>query len=157
MSKLIIHLKNEAFTLVELLIAIAVAALVISGVFMSLVNSMVLDSYNQNFTIAMNIARAKMEGVFNQRSDFANITSSTNNPLSLPTDRLDGNWRIDVTEVIGTGQNSELKGIRVSVCWKERRGRIIGDCEDPNGDGVLTWKAGLNGSPCTIETSLAKR
>ena len=153
----------KGFTLAELLIAVAVAALVISGVFMSLVNSMVLDSYNQNFTIAMNVARAKMEDkVFKERSNFTEgIVSSVNGPgnvLTLANDGLVGNWRLDVTEVIGSGENSELKSAGVAVCWKERGGRIIGDCEnDPNAPGTLRWKAGLSGSPCSFETSIAKR
>ena len=148
------RLRLKAFTLVELLIAIAVAALVISGVFMSLINSMVLDSYNQNFTIAMNIARAEMEKIFNNRPEFDDeIISSPDNPLTLATNRLDGNFQVVVTDVIA----GELKNIKISVCWKERGGRIIGDCVDSDGNGDLEWKAGLSGSPCSLETSIAKR
>ena len=159
--------SSKAFTLIELLVAVAVAALVISGVFMSLVNSMVLDSYNQNFTIAMNIARAKLEGVFNQRSNFKDgiiddVDDDGNNTLTLASDRLTGNWRIDVACEIPSGApdndaNCELKNIKVSVCWKERGGRIIGDCEDADDDGDLEWRAGMNNSPCSLETSIARR
>ncbi len=148
--------RSKAFTLIELLIAIAVAALVISGVFMSLINSMVLDSYNQNFTVAMNIARAKLENVFNQRNGFANISSSSG-ILTANVNHLDGAWRIDVTDVQGAGDDSELKNIKVAICWKDRRGRIIGDCRDSDGDGVLEWIPGQSDSPCSVETSIAKR
>lgn len=154
-------MNKRSFTLVELLITMVVSALVINGVIMSLINSMVLNEYNKEFSIAMNIARSKAEEQINKRTNFSTITSINNTttppapPLTLANDGLNGLYRVDVTDVATSF--SQLKNIKVAVCWKTRGGRIIGDCRDSNNDGVLDQWTGALSSPCSISTAIAQR
>ena len=150
--------EEQSFTLVELLIAMVMSTLVISGVIMSLVNSMILNEYNQGFSVAINIARAKMEETISKRSNFSNIVSEEG-PLTPADDKIDGRYRIDKIDLVP----DELVNVKVSVCWRARGGRIIGDCEnDPNRLTILRWKTSIlcppcPSSPCSIETAIAKR
>ena len=148
---------KKAFTLVELLITIVVAALVLNGVIMSLVNSMVLNEYNQGFTFAMNIARSQMEDVLSRRSDFSSIVNATGT-LSAAANGINGLYRIDVTDIVP----NELKNVKISVCWRARGGRVIGPCRLVNNN--LIWDPSIQTiiadssnrqNPCTIETAVA--
>ena len=144
-------MNKRSFTLVELLVTVAVAVLVIGGVLISLINSMILNEYNQKFTIAMNIARAQLEEVISERSNFDSIAPLTDTRLMLASDRIDGRCRIAVTPV--DGSSGELKTVIVSVCWRGRAGRIIGDCAAD----LSSWTGVSPSSPCTLQTAIAKR
>ena len=142
-------MDKRSYTLVEVLITIVVSALVINSVVMSIVNSMVLNDYNQGFGIAMNIARAKTEEVISKKSNLSSIVNE-DGPLTLAQDGINGRYRIDVTDVVA----NELKNVKIAVCWTAR-GRIVGDCAPAAVPGTLQW-SGTN-SPCTIETAVAQR
>ena len=142
--------KLASFTLIELLATVTVISLVLGGVLYSITNSIALDEYNQELSIVVNIARAKIEETLSQKSDFNNIVSTTG-PLTISTNGIKGAYRIDITDVV----NNELKNIRVAVCWQSRGGRIFGDCE-AEGDH-LKWKINGTNSPCVLVTALAKR
>ena len=131
-----------------------VAALVINGVIMSIVNSMVLNQYNQEFSIAMNIARAEIEESVSQKSNFNSIVSESGTTLSelqLSTFGLRGCKRKYVTPIIA----GELVNVKVYVCWRTRGGRRIGNCATPP-DCTLPADASLE-SPVMLQTSIAKR
>jgi len=134
------------------MITIVVSALVLNGVIMSLVNSMVLNEYNQGFSIAMNFARAQIEGILSRRSDFSNIVSIPSGTLTVTANGINGLYRVDVIDVIP----NQLKDVKVAVCWKARGGRIIGDCTSDN-SGTLKWKSPNPSSPCMLETAIAAR
>lgn len=149
--------NKRSFTLVELLITMVVSVVVISGVILSLVNTMVLNEYNQGFSVAMNIARAKLEDQLAQRSPstWDNIVDVPSATLTKALDGIDGLYRIEVSNpVIGGNPVTDIKDITVSVCWKARAGRIIGDCEISGGN--LAWKSPYS-SPCRLSTSIARR
>ncbi|MFA5060362.1 MAG: hypothetical protein WC676_07030 [Candidatus Omnitrophota bacterium] len=156
-------MNKKSFTIIELLITIVVAVLVVTGVLMSLINSMVLDEHTAQLSIGMNIARAKIEEVLSRRSDFDNIVSvpSGNDQsgvkLTADGDGMVGAYRIIVRGV--TGFASELKTVKVAVCWKGRGNRVVGDCRIVD-DGTVEWisLADLNPkSGCELETAIAKR
>ncbi len=130
--------KTCAFTLAELLVTTAVGVLLIGGVLFSMIRSMVLNEYNQNFSIAQNIAREKMEQVFSMRNDFTNICSDKGQ-LNTETDGLNGFFQVVVRNALETGKpiipqdcgsnnNTSLKDIEVDVCWVNRFGDPVGDC-----------------------------
>ena len=148
-------MNKRSFTLVELLITMVVSALVINGVIMSLINSMVLNEYNKEFSIAINIARSKVEEQINKRTNFSTIISIPLGTLTIANDGLNGLYRVEVTDVATSF--SQLKNDVVKVCWKTRSGRIIGDCQDSNNDGVLDKWTGAMSSPCSISTAIAQR
>lgn len=149
------NIKNKrAFTMIELLITMVVSALVINGVIMSIVNSMVLNQYNQEFSIAMNIARAEIEESISQKSSFISIVNETgaSSVLTLAANGLNGCKRKVVTDIV----DGDLKNVSVYVCWTGRGGRQIGTCDNP---ATLTTPcdAASPTSPCMLETAVARR
>ena len=155
-------MNKKSFTLVEILITVLITTIVLSAVLALFVNDLALGQQNKEFSIAMNIARAKMEELINKRSDFVNIVS-TPEPgiaLSAATDGIAGLYRIDVTD-ISYGSNPVvtgwLKQIKISVCWKSLGNRIIGQCKNNAGlpNGPLDQWYGAKSSPCSIETALS--
>ncbi len=153
------NLKGQrSFTLIELLITMVVSALVINGVIMSIVNSMVLNQYNQEFSIAMNIARAEIEESISQKTNFTGIVSESGatSELTLANDGLRGCKRKVVTNVV----LNELRNVRVFVCWVGRGGRLIGNCVDLEtqvNPVCTTPLAALVQSPVMLETAVARR
>ncbi|GEM_PF-2023481 len=148
---------NAAFSLAEILITIVVTTLVIKGVSMSTVNAIVLNEYNRGFSIAMNVARLKLEETIAKRSDFDSI-DSVKGSLTKASEGIDGLYRIDVKDAIP----GRLKDISVSVCWSGRGKRIIGHCKDTNNDGIVDgWKENPNPpvpwSPCIVSTAIVAR
>ncbi len=151
-------MKKRAFTIIELLITIVVSALVINGVIMSLINSMVLNEYNQEFSIAMNVARAQVESIISKKTDWTKLPVPDANgiavivdpPLTLANDGIFGRYKVVLTDV-----NPQLKNVKVSVCWRARGNRVIGDCTCTNAG--CTWVSPSGSSPCSIETAIAQR
>ena len=145
---------KRSFTLIELLTVMVIAALVINGVIMSIVNSMVLNEYNQELTIAMNIARAEIEESISQKTSFSSIVSESgesSSKLTLEAHGLDGCKRKYVTPIIA----DELVNVKVYVCWQGRGGRKIGNCANPPACTVPANNA-LQ-SPVVLETAVAQR
>ena len=143
--------REQSFTLIELLITMVVSALVINGVIMSIVNSMVLNEYNQEFSIAMNIARAEIESAISQKTSFSSLTTVNRN-LTLAADGLNGCVRRIVTSVVP----GELANVQIFVCWRGRGNRQIGNCVRSSPQPP-TCLAGTTTSPCTLETAVARR
>ncbi len=150
--------NKRAFTLIEILIAMMVITLMMSGIFISFISSMVLTEFNNEFYIAMNIAQAKMAEMINQRSNFDNVISN-NSPgviLSASNDGLDGICRTEVTAMSSPPINGDYKIIDIYVCWKSRRGRVIGSCQDSNGDGQLDqWNS--NSTPVHMRAGITRK
>ena len=140
------------FTLIEMLVTTFVSFLVIGSILVALVNSLVLDEYNEKFSIALNIARGKIEAALSDRVDFENIVSQEG-VINDEATKIKGLWRQDVANV---GLDDHLKSVEVKVCWQGRNGRVIGDCRDSDNDGLLDEWTGPN-SPCTLKTAIAKR
>ena len=151
-------MNRKSFTLVELLVTIIVAVLVISGVLMSLINSMVLNEYNQQFSIAMNVARARLEEVISNRPNFTSIVTNADgtlpaNQLTIAADGIAGLVRVDVNDI-----TTDLKDVTVTICWKARGGRIIGSCQ-LGVAGNLQWNNAVSPpqSHCALSTAIARR
>ena len=155
---------KSSFSLAELLVTVTVAILVLGGVLISMISAMMLNEANEKFSIAMNIARNKLEDIFSRRTDFDTIIDavgcldfdSDGNDLDCtPNPELSkGMYRIDVTDV-----TSDLKEIKIAICWRGRGTKIIGDCQDvaiPPESGDLQWVAPFS-SPCVLETAIARR
>ena len=154
-------MKSLAFTLVELLVTLVVAALVIGGVLVFLIHAIILDEYNEKFSIAMNVARAKIEEAISERGNFDDI-SNEGYALDLESDGIDGSYQRTVAPVAGF--TNKLKNIRVVICWRGRGGRVVG--EDLNLNGVLDSNEKdppvgngdeILDSPCVLTTAIAKR
>ena len=151
----------KGFTLIELLFTMLISAIVIGGVFMSLISTLVLNEYTQGFSVAMNIARAQMEQVLANRGNFTGIVTSPVNPdstlftpgsspagwrLTQANNGINGLLGMEVTDL------GDLKHVRIVVCWRGRAGKITGDCRESS--GVLYWNT--YNSPCTLETDISR-
>jgi type II secretory pathway pseudopilin PulG len=130
---------KRGFTTLELMFVIGVALLVITALLGGFINFMVLNEHNRNLTIAMNIARDKMEAIFLQRDtgnfdaiNNATYTSNDANPPSLSAPVPDGygvpigwGWSCNVAVTDIPNTSNSLKFITISVSWRERGGRTI--------------------------------
>lgn len=154
---------KRAFTLLELLVAIAIAV-VVFGSLLSLANySLDLEDTNRNLSAAFNDARDKVEEIRN--TGFDSIIATFNNQVFNPAGFTAGEARGRVGAAIVTGSSNNLIDVRVAVCWRQRGGRIIGEdngngggtaldgqlngAEDADGDGLID-------SPCVISTSIRR-
>ncbi|MFH1360880.1 MAG: type II secretion system protein [Candidatus Omnitrophota bacterium] len=154
--------NNRSFSLTELLITAAVGILVITGVLVTIIHSMALDSYNESFTVAMNIARAQLEEKFTQQSsNFDSIQTDATEQLTREANGLRGAYRIEVKDVI----SGQLKDVNVLVCW-ETRGRVWGeDCTCTQGEDHCQFEeSSCPGSnpircqaPVNIATAISRR
>ncbi len=149
-------MKKNAFSSLELLLTIVISVIMINGIVISIINSMVLNELNQSYSIAINIARAKMEQTIGQKSNFDSITSS-GGPLTRSSDGILGRYRIDAVFDAPSIPASNIVNIHVAVCWQVR-GRFIGDCEIVATNNEIGWKVMANPtSPCALRTAIARR
>jgi prepilin-type N-terminal cleavage/methylation domain-containing protein len=140
--------KSSGFTLAELMVATLILGLVLVGLLGTYVACLDLTELSKNSSIATNIAMAKIEEVRNDT--YANIKTDYD---STGCGRPSCGKPFDITGLMGKGvsyvdnTNPDLLKITVTVCWRQRNGRIIGEDtnlngqldagEDKNGNGML--------------------
>jgi len=117
-------LKKGGFTLLELMIAAAILIVALLGLLGVFTGCFGLNETARNLTIAINGAQEKMEEIRN--ADFGTITNYSG-PFNVSG--LDGIGRVDATYVAGS-----LIDIRVVICWRQGRNRIIGEDINLNGN-----------------------
>ena len=141
--------NHQAFTLVELMIAVAVFLLAFIGILISYLTCLDLNEMSRNTSMAVHACKARLEAI--QNTPF-NQMKATYNGSTFTVSGLAGRG---VSYVDDT--NARLLQITVSVAWKQPTGRIIGEDidldgqldggEDKNGNGMLD-------SPVKIVTSI---
>ncbi len=115
-------LKNQGFTLVEVLIAIGILAVVVVGLLQLFVYCSSLAEAAGNTTLAISEAQNKMEEIRNH--DFADIATdyasggTPGNAFALTS--LNGTGTITLSQAAGS---SELIQVQVSVVWQNKNGR----------------------------------
>ena len=137
--------KNEnAFTLAELMIAVAIVAVVITGMLQLFIYASTLVALQGNKTRAIFEAQTLMEQI--RTHDFDTIATdyaaggTPGDTFTLTS--INGEAVVYVTSV-----NSSLLDVEVVVCWTDKYSRVIGSDldidgdvdagEDPDGDGRL--------------------
>lgn len=176
-------MSNKALTMFELMLVIGLLAFALTGLLISYVSSLNLSEYDKNLTIAMNVAREKMEELYKKRDesfdtlgsdmclgepsgcsvvgDDANRVISFNNAyMKTKYNNFNGSCTIYIKEI--DPQGDDLKEARVLVCWRQRIGRIVGEDLDLDGQPDTTeYEGGVHtdelDSPCEIEAAFAKR
>lgn len=151
--------QTEGFTLVELLIATGILAVVLTGLIMLFIRCSVLANLTHNKTVAMSEVQSLMEVI--REHSFDDIVTDyayggSLNPFDL--EQLNGKGVIYIDS-----SNAELLRIEIVVSWENKFGRIIG--EDLDLDGVLDSGSpgeDINGdskisSIATVVSLLAKR
>lgn len=174
---------NKAMTMLELVVVIGVVGIALMGLLVSYINSLSLSDYDKNLTIAMNIAREKMEELYTDRvktfdtlgqdlCGAANppdciwamngntiVVSFNNTYMKTHYPGFNGSCTAYIKDIDPLGDN--LKEVRIVVCWRQGIGRIIG--EDTNLNGALDpgedsgRHANELDSPCEIISAFAKR
>jgi len=156
--------NKNGFTLVELLLATAILAIVLVGLMQVFIRCSVLTELSRNKTAAMSEALGKMEEIRN--FDFDTIESTYNNTkftlAQLNAIGKSGDGYIYVT-VIQAG----LLEVEIVITWWDTAGRALYDRifgEDVDKDGVLdsTPNEDLDGngrmsSPVTLVSLISER
>ena len=146
----------SGFTLVELLLATIILAIVLAGLIQVFIRCSVLTELSNNVTAAMSEAQGKMEEIRNYNFN------------SIATDYVGGGSLnpFDLTELTGKGViyinsgNAELLEVKIVINWQNKYGRIVG--EDLDLDGVLDAGEDINGdnqlsSIATVVSKIARR
>jgi len=149
-------LHNKGFTLVELLIAAMVLVVAICGILATYVTCFETVVTSQNLRTAIDVAQSKIDQIRN--APFGVICTFNIGPNNVFTANVGG-----VTYVgriyVDNCPNDPVT-VTVSVCWRQKGGRVIG--EDRNLNGALN--AGEDGdgnnridSPAQIVTVVTAR
>lgn len=162
--------KNKGFSLVEVMVCIAILASLFVGVISLNIYCLDLIETARNITIASNTARTQIEEIKNMGFDDIRSTyvaaaggASQSVLLNSPVS-VDGVMRVEATDVNGSDQN--LLDLRVVVCWRQRGGRIVGEDNGAGGgialDGILNGTEDVNGdgelnSPVELTSAIMKR
>ena len=122
--------NRKGFTLIEVMLAAAFLVIVLSGLLATYISCFELISTSRNLTLAVNAAQGKIEEIrdhsFNQvYSDYHNSTFTVSEMSAGSSQGV----------VYVNNTNPDLLEVIVSVCWRQRANRIIG--EDLDLDGVL--------------------
>ncbi len=148
--------KKSGFTLLELMIAAAVLIVAISGLLATFTGLLSLNENSGSLSLAITAVQDKMEEIRN--SDFSTLFATYNGenfePDGFSPSEAEGNISIDNTT------NPDLLEVAVSVSWRSRSNRIIG--EDGNLNGSLDAGEDLNSdgrlsSPAEVVTLIGKR
>jgi len=156
-------LAGKGFTLLELMVATGIFLAAAVGLLSLFVLTIQLADTAKNNTIATNATMAKIEEMRNSPFDsLATDYGSTgipgntfhiNNWLSVN----DHCGAVEISDVYG---NARLYEVRVTVSWRQKSGRILG--EDANFNGSLDAGEDQNGnmqldSPAEIVTLISRR
>ena len=140
------------FTLVELMVATLILVAVLVGLLASYVACLDLTDLAKNTSTAINIAQSKIEDIKNDT--YVQIKADYNNvPFNVTGLTGKGVSYVDDT-------NPDLLEVTVTVCWRQKNGRIIGEDTNLNGQldaGEDKDSDGQIDSIVTLVTMIAKR
>lgn len=179
-------MKRGGFTLLEVMIAAAVLVVALLGLLGVFTGCFGLNETARNLTIAINGAQEKLEEIRNYSSDSFDtmvgdyssggtegntFTISPANWLAAGEQSAVIYFRNPATgAILNTGPTASpglnLYEVRITVCWRQKGGRIIGEDGGTGGgialDGVLNGNEDADGnnmldSPAQIVTLMAER
>lgn len=158
-KKEITNQKKKGFTLIELMVALAILAFCLTGLLLTYIGMLVLNETTRNLTIATNAAQTELEKLRNQSNQplgFDSLVNFNGATFDVPG-FIAGNAKGRI-EVANAGY-ADLNQVRIVVSWKQRGARIIG--EDTNLNGVLNAGEDQNGngildSPAEIISFIAR-
>lgn len=154
------RLLRGGFTLVEVMIAVTILAVASGGLIAAFTGCFTVNEGARNSTIAINGAQKKMEEIRNY--DFDDIYSDYNGATFEVAGLHEEGSENKEGSIVVDNTNSNLLKVTVTVCWKQKDGRIFG--EDSDLDGILDAGEGEdsneNGkldSPVQLVTWMANR
>ncbi len=154
---------KKAFTMVEVILVTVIVVVISTALITTFVTCLALNENSRMMTIAMNIARDKIEETINSKANWTGPLlssrsygiSALSKAPSLGGYSFNGSCQVLVFEKAPT-----LKLARVAVCWKLKNGRVVGSDLNLNGqsDSVETWEvwggATAITSPVVITTAI---
>lgn len=175
-------LSNRGFTLPELMLAVFVLLIAILGLLASYISCIALGMTAKNITVALNGAKAKIEEIRN--SSFYTVVGDYSLGGAQGDSFHINNWpeaaghcgAVEIVDPDPTNPNPGVKlntsstanpglnlyEVRVTVSWREKGNRIIGEDRNFNGQldiglGEDTTANGQLDSPVKIVTLIAKK
>lgn len=154
--------KNEkqlnsvtGFTLVELLLAVAILVFGVCSILVAYMSCSILVSTSKNINIAMNAALSLNEEI--RSAPFTQIIDNYNGLIFTVNDIVSSKGRVYAEPVIIDAQ--DYVQVTTSICWRQGN-RIMG--EDTDLDGSLDAGEDANGngkidSPVELVTLIANR
>nr|MBU1328120.1 type II secretion system GspH family protein [Candidatus Omnitrophota bacterium] len=146
---------EHGFTLLELMISVSVLIVALAGLLGVFAHLISLNENSSKLTLAVAACQAKLEEIRN--STFSNIYTTYNgasfNPQGFASSEAKGAISVN-------NSNPNLLQVYISVSWRTRSNRIIG--EDRNLNGALNAGEDLNlnnrlDSPGQLATLMAQR
>lgn len=113
-----IYGRENGFTLVELLISVAILTISILSILLIYIYSMELREMSRNYAVATSAARDRMETI--KQTTYLEIPSTFNN-VNFTASGINGNGTSFVTDI-----DSKLVEVVIYFCWQEQRGLVIG-------------------------------
>jgi prepilin-type N-terminal cleavage/methylation domain-containing protein len=114
MLKINIKLSNKGFSLNELMVAVAILAMAIFGIFQAYSVGFMGMVDARNVTVASNYARERMEEIKNK--SFGDITVTDDPPADIPGTKF--KRKVTVANEI----EDELKKVTTVISWDDRNG-----------------------------------
>lgn len=135
----------KGFTLLEIMLAVAILVIVLCGILATYISCFELISLSKNLTLAINSCQMKIEEI--RDYTFSQIYSYYNNQ-TFEVDEMPPGYSKGV--ILVDNSNPDLLKVTITVCWRQRANRIIG--EDLDLDGVLDSGEDLNSNPGIIDS-----
>jgi len=138
-----IFTNHKAFTLIELLLAVAILAFALTSMLLLFINCIILNKTNRSITYAYNSLQAKMEEIKN--TSFASLYATC--PEERPSGCFcngdtfslngfvsgDSSARIEISD-----DTTRRKLVRIKTCFKTSPNRWIDGC---NINNTSTWSS----------------
>ena len=110
---------KKGLTLVEILVAVSITAIVLLGLYGVLTYGMTINLKTKNKAVAYHIASQEMEIL--RDISFPTLTNQTNGPFLGTVEDLDklpsSEGKLTITDYQG---NTNIKEVTIRVLWKER-------------------------------------
>lgn len=157
--------KMKGFTLVEVMICMAVLVGVLVGLISLYFYSYDLQETNRNTTIALNACRQRLETVrdeaINNNYNFASLITNYNY-TNIDVSGMDGKLRtyLSYGKNAGGSDNQNLIEVRTVVCWRQKGGRIIGEATVDINNNLFLSDLDYDGtieSPVGLQDTISKR
>ena len=135
--------NHKAFTLIELLLSVAILAFTLTSILLLSINCVILNKTNRSITCAYNAIQAKMEEIKN--TSFANlyVTGSCSSGCFYNGELFDldgfasgdGRGLIEISD--DDAENHKRKLVRIKTCFPTSNNRWIDSC---NVNDSNTWQ-----------------
>ncbi len=115
--------KTEGFSLAELMLAVMILSVVLTGALSVFINTTILTNSSANLTAALAECLSKIEEIRN--TEYDDMLSTFNGTTFNLTTPSTGTGSIAVSQ-IGADVAADLLQIQVDVSWSNKNGRVGG-------------------------------